>query len=61
MRSERSRIATAAAGLTSLLAVMLAIRPVSVQQILTAYVLLLAVLGPLLARWMGALQPPTPS
>jgi len=42
VRSERSRIATAAAGLTALLVVMLAVRPVSVQQILTGYVLLLA-------------------
>jgi hypothetical protein len=42
MKSERSRILTTAAGLTALLAVMLAVRPVSIQQILAAYVLLLA-------------------
>jgi hypothetical protein len=45
MRSERSRIATAAAGTTVLLVVMLGIRPVSVQQILTAYVLVLAAIA----------------
>jgi hypothetical protein len=42
MRSERSRIATAVAVLTLVLAVMLGIRPVSVEQILTVYVLVLA-------------------
>jgi hypothetical protein len=42
VRSERSRIATTVACLTALLAVMLGIRPVSVQQILAAYVLVLA-------------------
>jgi hypothetical protein len=42
MRGERSRITTTTAGLTALLIVMLGIRPASVQQILAAYVLLLA-------------------
>jgi hypothetical protein len=42
MRTERSRIATTVAGVTALLLVMLAIRPLSIQQILAAYVLLLA-------------------
>jgi hypothetical protein len=42
MRSERSRIATTVAGVTVLLFVMLGIRPVSIQQLLAAYVLLLA-------------------
>jgi hypothetical protein len=42
MRTERSRILTAAAGVTALLVVMLGIRPVSVRQILAAYVLVLA-------------------
>jgi hypothetical protein len=42
MRTERSRIATTVAGVTALLVVMLGIRPVSTQQILAAYVLVLA-------------------
>jgi hypothetical protein len=42
MRTERSRVLTAVAGLTVLLVVMLGIRPVSIQQILAAYVLVLA-------------------
>ncbi|HEY8705654.1 MAG TPA: hypothetical protein VIL98_12935 [Gaiellaceae bacterium] len=42
MRSERSRIATAVAGTTALLVVMLGIRPASIQQILSVYVLVLA-------------------
>jgi hypothetical protein len=42
MRTERSRVASAVAGVTALLLVMLAIRPASIQQILTAYVLVLA-------------------
>ena len=45
MRSERSRIATTVAGATALLGVMLGIRPASIQQILTAYVLLLAAIA----------------
>jgi hypothetical protein len=45
MRSERSRILTTAAGLTAVLGVMLAVRPVSIQQILAAYVLLLAAIA----------------
>ena len=45
MRSERSRIATTAAGATVLLAVMLGIRPVSAQEILSAYVLVLAAIA----------------
>jgi hypothetical protein len=42
MRTERSRILTTVAGVTALLVVMLGIRPVSIQQILAAYVLVLA-------------------
>jgi hypothetical protein len=42
MRSERSRLVKAVVGLTTLLVVMLGIRPISIQQILAAYVLLLA-------------------
>jgi hypothetical protein len=42
MRSERSRILTTVTGLTALLVVMLAVRPISTRQILASYVLLLA-------------------
>jgi hypothetical protein len=45
VRSERSRIATTVAGTTVLLVVMLGIRPASIQQILSAYVLVLAGIG----------------
>jgi hypothetical protein len=45
MRSERSRIATATAMTTVLLLVMLGIRPVSVEQILAVYVLVLAAIA----------------
>jgi hypothetical protein len=42
MRTERSRILTTVAGVTALLIVMLGVRPASIQQILAAYVLVLA-------------------
>jgi hypothetical protein len=42
MRTERSRIATTVVIVTALLVVMLGIKPISVQQILAAYVLVLA-------------------
>jgi hypothetical protein len=42
MRTERSRILTTATGVTVLLAVMLAVKPVSIEQILAVYVLVLA-------------------
>jgi len=42
VRTERRRIGSAAAGTTALLVVMLGIRPASIQQILSAYVLVLA-------------------
>jgi hypothetical protein len=42
MRTERSRILTTATVVTVLLVVMLGIRPISIQQILAAYVLVLA-------------------
>ena len=45
MRSERSRIGTTVAGTTALLVVMLGIRPASIQQILTGYVLVLAAIA----------------
>lgn len=45
MTSERSRIAKAVAGLTALLVVMLGIRPASIQQILSVYVLVLAAIA----------------
>lgn len=45
MRSERTRIATAAATATVVLVVMLGIHPVSTRQMLTAYVLVLAAIA----------------
>ena len=45
MKSERSRIATTAAGATVLLVVMLGIGPVSAHEILAAYVLVLAAIA----------------
>ncbi|MGZ8716341.1 MAG: hypothetical protein ACXWYO_04445 [Gaiellaceae bacterium] len=42
MRSERSRITKTVAGTTVLLVVMLGIRPASIEQILSVYVLVLA-------------------
>jgi hypothetical protein len=45
MKSERSRIATTAAGATVLLAVMLGIGPVSAHEILAAYILVLAAIA----------------
>lgn len=45
MRSERSRITTTVAGTTVLLVVMLGIRPVSIREILTTYVLVLAAIA----------------
>jgi len=63
MRSERSRIATTAAGATVLLVVMLGIRPASVEQILSVYVLVLAAiaLAALTRVARGASELPPPS
>lgn len=63
MRSERSRIATTVAGTTALLVVMLGIRPASIQQILSAYVLVLAgiALAALTRIARGAAEFPPPS
>ncbi len=63
MRSERSRIATTVAGTTVLLVVMLGLRPVSIQQILSAYVLVLAAIAlaalTRIARSASDLPPPS--
>jgi hypothetical protein len=42
VRTERSRIAMTVVGVTALLIVMLSVKPVSIQQILATYVLVLA-------------------
>ena len=63
MRSERSRIATTAALTTVLLVVMLGIRPMTVRQILAAYVLVLAAIAlaalTRVARGGSELPPPS--
>jgi hypothetical protein len=63
VRSERSRIGKAVAGASALLIVMLGTRPVSIQQILTAYVFVLAgiALAALtrIARSTSELPPPS--
>jgi hypothetical protein len=63
MRSERRRIGTTVAGATALLVVMLGIRPVSIQQILSAYVLVLAAIAlaalTRVARSASDLPPPS--
>ncbi len=45
MRSERNRLATAVAGATVLLVVMLGLRPLSVERILSGYVLLVGAIA----------------
>lgn len=63
MRSERRRIATTTAGATALLIVLLGIRPASIQQMLTAYVLVLAAIAlaalTRIARSDSELPPPS--
>ena len=63
MRSERSRIATTVAGTTALLVVMLGIRPLPIQQIVAAYVLVLAAIAlaalTRIARRASDLPPPS--
>jgi hypothetical protein len=63
VRSELFRIATSVAGTTALLVVMLGVRPASIEQILSAYVLVLAGIGlaALTRIARGASELPVPS
>jgi hypothetical protein len=63
MRTERSRLVTGVAGATALLLLMLGVRPASIEQILAAYVLVLAAVAlaalTRIARSASEMPPPS--